>query len=81
MLFREGGGQPYDTGFIDDVQVCNVQRKKLEHIHYTKRPVPVGQRVLVKLDWERRFVNKNYTFLSDMKRKQKTKTNSNSDLI
>ena len=60
MLFPEGGGQPYDTGFIDDIQVYNVQRKKLEHIHYTKQPVPVGQQVLVKLDWERRFVNKNY---------------------
>ncbi|KAI7848328.1 Threonyl/alanyl tRNA synthetase [Circinella umbellata] len=55
VLFPEGGGQPYDTGFIDDIQVYNVQRKKLEHIHYTKQPVPVGQQVLVKLDWERRF--------------------------
>ncbi|KAG2219534.1 hypothetical protein INT45_003099 [Circinella minor] len=55
VLFPEGGGQPYDTGFIDDIQVYNVQRKKLEHIHYTKQPVPVGQQVFVKLDWERRF--------------------------
>ncbi|KAI9251749.1 Threonyl/alanyl tRNA synthetase [Phascolomyces articulosus] len=55
VLFPEGGGQPYDTGFIDDIQVYNVQRKKLEHIHYTKQPVAVGKQVLVKLDWARRF--------------------------
>ncbi|KAI9494260.1 Threonyl/alanyl tRNA synthetase [Zychaea mexicana] len=55
VLFPEGGGQPFDTGFIDDIQVYNVQRKKLEHIHYTKQPVPVGKQVLVKLDWERRW--------------------------
>ncbi|KAI8148244.1 Threonyl/alanyl tRNA synthetase [Fennellomyces sp. T-0311] len=55
ILFPEGGGQPFDTGFIDNVQVYNVQRKKLEHIHYTKSPVPVGKQVTVKLDWERRW--------------------------
>ncbi|KAI9322926.1 hypothetical protein BX666DRAFT_647881 [Dichotomocladium elegans] len=55
VLFPEGGGQPYDTGSIDGVQVFNVQRQGLEHVHYTKEPIPVGKEVLVKVDWDRRW--------------------------
>ncbi|ORZ19019.1 Threonyl/alanyl tRNA synthetase [Absidia repens] len=55
ILFPEGGGQPADTGYINDtIKVYNVQRQKLEHIHYTKEPVDVGQ-VKLTLDWDRRF--------------------------
>lgn len=54
VLFPEGGGQPCDTGYIDNVKVYNVLREKLAHVHYTKEPVPVGP-VDVKLDWERRW--------------------------
>lgn len=55
VLFPEGGGQPFDTGYIDDIRVYNVQRQKLQHVHFTKEPVPVGKSVMVKLDWERRW--------------------------
>lgn len=55
VLFPEGGGQPFDTGSIDNVKVYNVQRQRLAHVHYTKEPVPVGKTVTVKLDWDRRW--------------------------
>ncbi|KAI8334771.1 Threonyl/alanyl tRNA synthetase [Chlamydoabsidia padenii] len=56
ILFPEGGGQPADTGYINDtIKVYNVQRQKLEHIHYTKEPVAAGTQVKLTLDWDRRF--------------------------
>ncbi|KAI7906143.1 Threonyl/alanyl tRNA synthetase [Cokeromyces recurvatus] len=55
VLFPEGGGQPSDTGYIDNVKVHNVQRQKLAHVHYTKEPITQGADVEVKLDWERRW--------------------------
>ncbi|KAL7323600.1 hypothetical protein PS15p_210227 [Mucor circinelloides] len=54
ILFPEGGGQPCDTGYIDNVKVYNVQRQKLAHVHYTKEPVSVGP-VSLRLDWDRRW--------------------------
>jgi Ser-tRNA(Ala) deacylase AlaX len=53
-LFPEGGGQPCDTGFIDQVAVVNVQRHKLAHVHYTASPIAQG-RVDLKVDWSRRW--------------------------
>lgn len=53
-MFPEGGGQPCDRGFIDQVAVVDVQRQKLAHVHYTTLPVVVG-RVDVKVDWPRRW--------------------------
>ncbi|KAL0088778.1 Threonyl/alanyl tRNA synthetase [Phycomyces blakesleeanus] len=55
VIFPEGGGQPSDTGMIDNIKVYEVQRKKLEHIHFTKEPVPVNKEVEVTLDWNRRW--------------------------
>ncbi|GAA5813192.1 hypothetical protein MFLAVUS_006666 [Mucor flavus] len=55
ILFPEGGGQPSDTGFIDDIKVHNVQRQKLAHIHYTKQPIQVGKQVHLTVDWSRRW--------------------------
>lgn len=55
VLFPDGGGQPFDTGFIDDIPVHNVQRQGIEHVHYTKAPVAVGKQVTVKVDWDRRW--------------------------
>ncbi|RCH78080.1 Alanyl-tRNA editing protein Aarsd1, partial [Rhizopus stolonifer] len=54
ILFPEGGGQPCDTGYIDNIKVYDVQRHTLAHVHYTKDPVPVGP-VQIRLDWERRW--------------------------
>ncbi|ORX94571.1 alanyl-tRNA synthetase domain-containing protein 1 [Basidiobolus meristosporus CBS 931.73] len=55
VLFPEGGGQPHDTGFIDDVEVVNVQRKGLDCIHYAKGSLAVGSTVIAKVDYERRW--------------------------
>ncbi|KAI8371688.1 Threonyl/alanyl tRNA synthetase [Radiomyces spectabilis] len=55
ILFPEGGGQPSDTGFIDDVPVVDVQRRQLQHVHFTKQPIQVSKEVTVKLDWQRRW--------------------------
>lgn len=55
VLFPEGGGQPADTGFIDDIQVYDVQRQKIAHVHYTKKPVQVGKEVTLTVDWKRRW--------------------------
>ncbi|EIE91316.1 hypothetical protein G6F46_003539 [Rhizopus delemar] len=55
VLFPEGGGQPCDTGLIDNVQVFLVERKGLSHVHYTKEPIEVGKTVHVQIDWDRRW--------------------------
>ncbi|CEG78002.1 hypothetical protein RMATCC62417_12671 [Rhizopus microsporus] len=55
VLFPEGGGQPSDTGFIDSVQVFQVERRGLAHVHLTKAPVEVGKTVHVKVDWDLRW--------------------------
>lgn len=54
-FFPEGGGQPYDTGLLQDVRVLEVHEKDGEVLHYTDRPLEVGSRVTGKIDWERRF--------------------------
>lgn len=56
VIFPEGGGQPADTGYINDtVKIHDVQRHLLEHIHYTKEAITVGSQVRLTLDWDRRF--------------------------
>ncbi|CAO3635341.1 unnamed protein product [Cunninghamella echinulata] len=56
ILFPEGGGQPSDEGYFNDtIKVYKVERKLLEHIHYTKEPIQVNSEVKITLDWERRW--------------------------
>lgn len=54
-MFPEGGGQPCDTGYIDQVKVHNVQREKIAHVHFTKEPVEAGKTVELNVDWDRRW--------------------------
>lgn len=54
-FFPEGGGQASDIGFIDGAEVYDVQIENGEILHYMKAPLSVGEEVLCKLDWERRF--------------------------
>lgn len=54
ILFPEGGGQPPDHGFLNDVEVLDVQAQGGEIRHYVAAPVAPGP-VRVRLDWERRF--------------------------
>ena len=54
VLFPEGGGQPADHGFLDRVEVLDVQKMAGEVRHYLVSPVPPGP-VKARLDWSRRF--------------------------
>lgn len=54
-FFPEGGGQPSDTGYINDVRVYDVQINDGVIYHYTEKPLEAGQTVTGKIDFERRF--------------------------
>ncbi|GME79083.1 unnamed protein product [Ambrosiozyma monospora] len=68
VLFPEGGGQPSDSGTITlineegksvteptTIPVHSIQRVGLRAIHMCPEPLTVGQKVLLKVDWRRRF--------------------------
>lgn len=59
VLFPEGGGQPFDTGYMatkeDTIAVHEVFRDKLTALHLTSKPVEPGTTVNLSIDWERRF--------------------------
>lgn len=57
ILFPEGGGQPSDTGKIDDIVVQHITREGLEALHFVDRELDIGKKVHVKLDWNHRFDN------------------------
>ena len=53
-FYPEGGGQPADAGWLNDVRVVDVQSQNGEVIHYTEDPIK-GETVRGKIDWEKRF--------------------------
>ena len=55
ILFPEGGGQPCDYGFLDDVAVLQVTRRGAEAVHFVESPLPVGKNVKQTVNWERRL--------------------------
>lgn len=55
VLFPEGGGQPCDTGFINDIAVEQVLRRGNEAVMYVKEPVPIGEEVTQSVNWDRRL--------------------------
>lgn len=55
-FFPEGGGQYADTGFLDTVQVLDVQERDGLIFHRTDAPIPVGSSVEGKIDWKLRFM-------------------------
>ncbi|XP_038610469.1 alanyl-tRNA editing protein Aarsd1-like isoform X3 [Tachyglossus aculeatus] len=55
VLFPEGGGQPDDRGFIDDIPVLRVSRRGPEACHFVQTALEPGRPVLLSLDWARRF--------------------------
>jgi len=57
ILFPEGGGQPYDTGLLDNVPVHQVLRRGAEAVHFLKQPIEIGKEVQLSVDWPRRFDN------------------------
>ena len=54
-FYPEGGGQPCDIGYINDIRVKEVHEKAGELLHYTDEPLEPGTEVTGRIDWERRF--------------------------
>ncbi len=54
VLYPEGGGQPADRGWLDEVVVVDVQRGAEGIRHFLAAPLAAA-RVRVRLDWPRRF--------------------------
>ena len=56
-FFPEGGGQESDRGNIGAAEVLDVQIVSGEIIHYTDRPLNIGEEYACTLNWDRRFRN------------------------
>ena len=54
-FFPEAGGQASDRGYIDGIEVSDVQIENEKILHFTGKNVEVGKEVECVLDWERRF--------------------------
>ncbi|MDZ5471566.1 DHHA1 domain-containing protein [Bacillus sp. 31A1R] len=54
-FYPTGGGQPFDTGQIDGVDVINVEEVDNEIRHYINRPLEGKAEVSGVINWERRF--------------------------
>ncbi len=55
-FYPEGGGQPYDTGTLNDNKVIEVQEINGEIRHYLEHPLPETTKdVKGNIDWERRY--------------------------
>ncbi|CAH6719443.1 putative alanyl-tRNA editing protein alaX [[Candida] jaroonii] len=59
VIFPEGGGQPSDIGIIDTgsdkIEVEEVIRDKLTALHLTHKPIDIGTKVDLSIDWQRRY--------------------------
>lgn len=56
VFYPTGGGQPCDLGTINTANVLDVSDCDGEIIHLCDAPLPVGETVLCKIDWDRRFM-------------------------
>ncbi len=54
-FYPEGGGQPWDTGKLEDTKVLEVHSRDGEIVHTCDRPLDVGSPVTGVIDWDRRF--------------------------
>ncbi len=54
LFYPEGGGQPADRGWINEVKVNNVQKKNDIIMHYISKEIKT-ETVDGKIDWEHRF--------------------------
>ncbi|MFP3918608.1 DHHA1 domain-containing protein [Lysinibacillus telephonicus] len=55
-FYPTGGGQPNDTGFINDIRVINVEKVEEEIRHYVEGDISsLDGEIVGVLDWERRF--------------------------
>lgn len=56
IFYPTGGGQPCDLGVLGAAQVLDVSEKGGRLLHLCDRALPVGETVVGKIDWERRFM-------------------------
>lgn len=56
IFYPTGGGQPCDLGTINTANVLDVSERDGEIIHLCDAPLSVGETVLCKIDWDRRFM-------------------------
>ena len=54
-FYPEGGGQPGDTGTLDQIPVLDTHKKDGRILHYTESPLAPGETVVAEINWERRF--------------------------
>ncbi len=54
-FYPTGGGQPHDTGTLNDVEVIDVEKIEGEIRHYVTELLPSVTKVHGVLDWQRRF--------------------------
>lgn len=55
-FYPTGGGQPHDTGYLNDVEVVDVEKVDGDIRHYVLSFLPEDTKTVHgKLDWERRF--------------------------
>ena len=54
-FYPEGGGQPYDTGRLGNVEVTAVHTREGVIVHTCTSPLDVGATIEGNIDWERRF--------------------------
>ena len=54
-FYPEGGGQPWDTGTLNDANVLAVKEQGEDIIHLCDKPLAVGSAVTGKIDWDRRL--------------------------
>lgn len=55
VFFPEGGGQSADSGLLNDLTVLDVQRENGVILHILAEPIPQGQEVIAKLDFNVRY--------------------------
>ena len=56
-FYPEGGGQPGDTGYLNEIAVFDTKRIDDRVVHMTKEPIAAGTSVHGVLDWNKRFAN------------------------
>ena len=54
-FYPEGGGQPWDTGTLNDANVLAVKEQGEDIIHLCDKPLAVGSSVTGQIDWDRRL--------------------------
>ncbi|WP_010098784.1 alanyl-tRNA editing protein [Ornithinibacillus scapharcae] len=54
-FYPTGGGQPHDTGTLNDIEVYNVEEIDGELRHFLREPIPSGSECVGEINWERRM--------------------------